>query len=215
MNATPTLIIADDHPLVRDGLLEHFTRDQGFNVLGTANNAPQAVLMCREHHPDVLLLDVEMPGRDSLGAMTDIKSASPDTRIILLTAFCRDPIIQIALRSGIAGYLLKSDQIPDIKKAVLRSLRGERVYSKDVQARITLTQSHDSSNANTLLSTLHPRELEVLRYIGKGLSNSEMAPIMHISIRTVERHVLRLMRDLKIDDRTKLTVLAHQSGLVN
>lgn len=216
MTSTPTLVIADDHPLVRDGLVEHFHSSGGFNVVGTASNAQQAVHMCREHHPDVLLLDVEMPGRDALGAMADIKSASPDTRIIVLTAFCRDPVIQVAVRNGAAGYLLKSDHMPDIKKAVLRSLQGERVFSKDVQSRLASSPSStDSSTAVTLLSTLHPRELEVLRYIGKGLSNSEMAPLMHISIRTVERHVLRLMRDLKIDDRTKLTALAHQSGLVS
>lgn len=218
MSSTPTLVIADDHPLVREGLVEHFRSGgvESFNVVGTASNAQQAVHCCREFHPDVLLLDVEMPGRDALGAMADIKSASPNTRIILLTAFCRDPIIEIALRNGASGYLLKSDQIPEIKKAVYRSLQGERVYSKDVQARMATSHpSHDTTNPATLLSTLHPRELEVLRYIGKGLSNSEMAPLMHISIRTVERHVLRLMRDLKIADRTKLTALAHQSGLVN
>lgn len=217
MSARPTMIIADDHPILRAGLKEHLGGSGGFNVVGTVGDAQSAVNLCREHRPDVLLLDVEMPGRDALGAMADIKAASPETRIVILTAFCRDAVIDVAVRGGAAGYLLKSDHPPELLAALARIVRGERAYSKDVAARMedpVRGAGHGEPHA-TLLSSLSPRELEVLRYIGKGQDNATMAEAMHISIRTVERHVLRLMRHMNINDRTRLTALAHESGLVS
>lgn len=216
MNPPATLVIVDDHPLVRDGLREYFAGLKGYAVVATGGNAHEAVRLCSEHRPAVLLLDVEMPGRDALGAMADIKAASPDTRIVLFTAFCRDAIIEAAVRGGAAGYLLKSDSPEEVRGALARVLQGERVYSKHVAARMTRPDGTAGREGQILtsISALHPRELEVLRYIGKGMTNAEMAKTMHLSIRTVERHVLRLMRHMQIDDRTKLTALAHTSGLV-
>lgn len=216
MTGPPTMVIADDHPVLREGLREYLGGAGGFAVVGTVGDAQSAVNLCRERRPSVLLLDVEMPGRDPLGAIADILSASPGTRIVVFTAFCRDAVIDTAVRSGVAGYLLKSDSPPDILGALARVVRGERVYSKDVQVRLSRAEGAAGryGPVESLLSTLTPRELEVLRYIGKGQDNAEMARAMHLSIRTVERHVLRLMRHLRIDDRTKLTALAHESGLV-
>jgi len=217
MSKAPTMVIADDHPMLRAGLKEHLAGEGGFVVLGAVGDAHAAIVLCRQHQPDLLLLDVEMPGRDPLGAMVDIKAASPGTRIVILTAFCRDSVIDVAVRGGAAGYLLKTDAPGDLLLGLARVMKGERVYSKDVQARLARSgrgAGHGEAVA-TLLCSLSPRELEVLRYIGKGQDNATMAAAMHISIRTVERHVLRLMRDLKINDRTRLTALAHESGLVN
>ncbi|MCX5688916.1 MAG: response regulator transcription factor [Planctomycetota bacterium] len=216
MNKLPTMIIADDHPMLRDGLREQFSAAGGFSVVATASDAQSAVNLCREHRPDVLLLDVEMPGRDALCAMADVKVASPGTRIVILTAFCRDVLIDLAVRGGAVGYLLKSETGPAIVAALRQVMQGERAYSKDVLARLSRPgrAATQGDSALTLLSTLSPRELEVLRYIGLGQDNATMARAMHISIRTVERHVLRLMRRMNIDKRTRLTVIAHQSGLV-
>ena len=217
MNSPATLVIVDDHPLVRAGLRTYFAGIQGYAVVATGGDAHEAVRLCGEHRPDVLVLDVEMPGRDALGAMADIKATSPGTRIVLFTAFCRDAIIEAAVRGGAAGYLLKSDSPEEVCGALARLLQGKRVYSKAVAARMARPDGTAGPDGQVLtaLAALHPRELEVLRYIGKGMTNTEMAKAMHLSIRTVERHVLRLMRHLKIDDRTKLTDLAHTSGLVN
>lgn len=137
MNKAPTMVIADDHPLLRDGLKEHFAGDGGFVVLGEVDDAHAAIMQCRQHQPDVLLLDVEMPGRDPLGAMVDIKAAGPKTRIVILTAFCRESVIDVAVRGGAAGYLLKSDAPQDTLAALARVLKGERVYSGDVLARLS------------------------------------------------------------------------------
>jgi len=210
------MVIADDHPILRSGLQEHFSGVGTFKVVGAVGDARSAVNLCREHRPDVLLLDVEMPGRDALGAITDIKAASPDTRIVVFTAFCRDAVIDVAVRAGVAGFLLKSDTPQSILAALARVMKGERVYSEDVLARLSRPGCAVGSGAPgmTRLSSLRPRELEVLRYIGRGQDNAAMAQTMHLSIRTVERHVHRLMRHMEIDDRTRLTALAHESGLV-
>ncbi len=217
MSSVLTIVLADDHPILRQGLEGHFAATEGFTVVGSVGDAQSAVNLCRERRPDLLLLDVEMPGRDALGAMTDIKAVSPDTRIVIFSAFCRDLLIDLAIEGRAAGYLLKSDSPHHILAALSRVMKGERVYSKDVLARLSRPgrKANHGDAGVTLLSTLSPRELEVLRYIGQGLDNTTMAKTMHLSIRTVERHVLRLMRDLKISDRTQLTALAHRSGLVS
>ncbi|MBN8644548.1 MAG: response regulator transcription factor [Planctomycetes bacterium] len=214
MTTRSTVVIADDHPVLRQGLRAHLETAGGFSVVGCVGDAQSAINLCRERQPDVLLMDVEMPGRDALGAMVDVKSASPCTRIVVLTAFCRDAVIEAAVRGGASGYLLKSDPPETLLKSLALVLIGERVYSEAVADRLARGGSA-RGGARTLLSALTSREIEVLRSIGKGMTNGEMAEAMHLSIRTVERHVLRLMRDLRINDRTRLTALAHESGLVN
>lgn len=213
MPTRPTLLIADHHPVVRLGLEDFFGNGSGFRVIASAPNAHAAVQLSREHLPRILLMEVEMPGRDPIGAIADIKNLSPQTHVVIFAARCHDLLIEEALRQGVAGYLLKSDALADLKESLNAVLRGTRVFSKEVAARVS-SRDNARADAATPLAALHPRELEVLRYIGRGMSNTEMAKVMHISLRTVERHVLRLMRSLKIDERTRLTALAHRSGLV-
>ncbi|XVJ59469.1 MAG: response regulator transcription factor [Tepidisphaera sp.] len=215
MPTRPTMIIADPHPIVRHGLNECLGSVGGFRIVGFACDAQTAIQQCREHQPRVLLMELEMPGLDPLGAIGDIKSVSPQTAIVIFTGLCRDPLIEDAVGRGVAGYLLKSETLTDLRESLSSVLRGVRVYSKHVADRICHRNGGTgSAGPVTPLASLHPRELEVLRYIGFGFTNAEMAKLMHISIRTVERHVLRLMRSLKIDERTRLTALAHRTGLV-
>lgn len=217
MSVAPKIVIADDHPLLCAGLKEHLSGAGGCVVVGVAGDADGALTLCRLHQPDVLLLDIEMPGRDPLGAMIDILSVSSGTRIVILTAFCRDSLIDVAIRGGAKGYLLKSEAPADLLTAMARVMKGERVFSKRVSARLARADrmARCGDGVMTKLAALSPRELEVLRYIGQGRDNPDMAKTMHLSIRTVERHVLRLMRDLEINDRTQLTAFAHRSGLVD
>ncbi len=208
--------MADDHPILREGLKGYLSSEGGFSVLGAVGDAQSALVLCRRHAPDVLLLDVEMPGRDALGVMGDVRSASPDTRIVILTAFCRDAIIEVAVRGGAAGYLLKSDPPPAILGSISRVLKGERVYSEAVVARLSHNRG-DSRRARegvTPLSALTLREMEVLRYLGRGWDNNHMARVMHLSKRTVERHIFRLMEAMNSHDRAGLAKYAHDNGLV-
>jgi DNA-binding NarL/FixJ family response regulator len=211
-----TIVIADDHEILRDALSGHASKGAGFDVVACVGDAQDAVNECRRLRPDLLLLDIEMPGRDALGAIADVKAGSPGTRVVILTAYCRDAFIELALRSGVAGYLLKADPPPAIFEALAMIAGGGTAYSRAVRARMAQRDfgGADKSGGPTPLAELTPRELEVLRHIGRGLDNDQMAAAMFLSKRTVERHVARLMSTVAIRDRTGLVKLAYEHGLV-
>ncbi len=212
---THTMVIADDHELVREALARYAVECANWKVIAAVPSAEDALRACRCHQPDLLVLDVGMPGRDPLAAMLDIRSASPTTRIVVLSGSCRDDSIELAVRHGAMGYVLKSDPTPHIFAAFERALHGHRVYSPPVAARLAANvegkpASHPES---TRLSRLTPRELEVLRAIARGLSNDDMARCMSISKRTVERHVARLMDAIAIRDRVGMARFAFENGI--
>ncbi|MCC6230315.1 MAG: response regulator transcription factor [Phycisphaerales bacterium] len=212
-----TIVIADDHQILRDAIAQSIAKAPGLYVAECVGDAQAAINACSNVKPDILLLDIEMPGRDALGAVIDVRAVSPDTRVVILSAFCKDAMIDLSLRAGVAGYLVKSEPPSRIVDALTRVLRGESVYSASVLARIDQQRAASlkrSGDMVTRLASLTPREIEVLRYIGRGQDNAAMASHMHLSIRTVERHVSRLMHALRIDDRTRLTALAFETGLV-
>jgi len=210
------LIIADDHEILRDALSGHAAKKAGFDVVAGVGDAQSAIQACASRLPDLLLLDIEMPGRDALSAIADVHAASPRTRVVILTAYCRDAFIQLALASGVAGYLFKTDSAPAIFEALAKIAAGGIVYSRQVQARISQSdfRQRDGTELSTRLAALTPRETEVLRYIGHGLDNDEMAAAMSLSKRTVERHMSRLMDSLAIRDRAGLHKFAYEQGLI-
>ncbi len=220
MASTPTVIIADDHELLRLALTRLLSGDGGYRVAASVGDAASALHACAEHQPGLLLLDLEMPGRDAVSVVSEVRSVSPSTKVVVLSAFCRDALISAALKAGVDGYLVKTDSPSEILKSLRRVLRGEQVYSDCVRERLAPPNGERSAKRRlaascTLIDKLTPREIEVLRYLGKGLSNDEMARTMHLSPRTVERHLSRLMDDVGIRDRVKLTRLAFDAGLVS
>jgi len=212
---TPTLVVADDHEILRDALTRHFMNTGTFVVVGSVGDAQAAINLCRRTQPDLLLLDIEMPGRDALAAITDVNAVSSRTKIVILTAYCRDCFIQLAMDNGVAGYLLKSDPPSEIFEALTKIAQGTAVYSKSVLARLSqgVVGRIDGRTRSTRLTDLSPRELEVLRYIGRGMKNEQMADVMSLSKRTVERHVARLMDALSIRERADLQTFAAAQGL--
>jgi DNA-binding NarL/FixJ family response regulator len=212
---TTTMVIADDHEIVRNAISDYAQRNAGFQIAGSVEDAQSAVSACALKQPNLLVLDIEMPGRDALAAIADVKAASPDTRVVILTAYCRDTFIQLALNNGANGYLLKSETPAAIVEALARVAKGGTAYSKPVLDRLTrhaAERAAESPHA-TRLDGLTPRELEVLRYIGRGHDNDAMASNMSISKRTVERHVARLMDSLNIRDRATLQAFAVEQNL--
>lgn len=210
------VVIADDHEILRDALATQIAKRAGLHVVASVGDAQSAVNACRQHQPDLLLLDIEMPGRDSLAAMSDIRAASPNTRIVILSAYCRDSFIGIACDNGAVGYLLKSDPPATIVNSLEKiATGGTGVYSKSVQQRVSLREVKTgyAERRATRVDDLTPRELEVLRYIGRGMDNDAMAKTMSLSKRTVERHVARLMDVVAIRERAGLMKLAYESGL--
>lgn len=211
-----SVVIADDHEILRDALATHIARRAGLSVVASVGDAQSAVNACRQHQPDLLLLDIEMPGRDALAAMSDIRASSPDTRIVILTAYCRDSFINISRNNGAVGYLLKSDPPSAIVSSLERiATGGSDVFSRSVQQRVSLREVKPgiAPRRPSRIDDLTPRELEVLRYIGQGLDNDTMAKTMSLSKRTVERHVARLMDVVAIRERAGLMKLAYESGL--
>lgn len=212
---TSTLVIADDHELLRDALAQLVTRHAAFRVAASVSEAQHAVNACRAFLPDVLVMDIDMPGRDALAALSEVRDVSPTTRIVILTAHCRDGHIELALKSQVSGFLLKTESPGAILAALRRVVEGTKVFSKAVQDRI-LASSASKPRMNehkTRLASLTPREFEVLRNIARGLDNEAMAQSMSISKRTVERHVARLMNAIAIRDRTAIVKFAFQHGL--
>ena len=210
-----TLVIADDHEVLREALSRGVAKRAGFEVVGSVGDAQGAVRACARAQPDVLIMDIEMPGRDALAAIKDIKAVSPKTKVVILTAHCRDVFIDLAISNGVAGYLLKSASSSAIADALMRIAKGEVVFAKPVLSRMSQDDSGRTgrSERSTRLSKLTPREFEVLRYIGKGLDNEQMARAMSLSKRTVERHLARLKESIGIRDRPALQNFAQEQQL--
>lgn len=207
------IVIADDHELLRDVLSRYAEQVAGFQVVGSVADAQAAINACRVLMPDVLLLDIEMPGRDSLSAIRDVRAVSSATRVVMLTGHCRDGYIRLAINNGASGYLMKSESANEIFHAIERILAGEIVFSKIVLSRVQVVNQDHSHGPADCPDWLTPREIEVLRGIGQGLDNHQLAEAMSISVRTVERHVSRLMDAVGIRDRARLVKYAYEHGL--
>jgi DNA-binding NarL/FixJ family response regulator len=201
-------VIADSQELTRIALSSLAHESGRFQTVASVSDAQAALNACSRLQPDLLVLEIEMPGRDPLATIADVRIVSPRTRVVVLTATCRCTLVQQAVRLGVAGYLLKSAPAGESLAAVSRVLAGSTAFSPQIVELI-----RQSAAESTDLQRLTPRELEVLRYIGQGHSNDQMAGSMSLSKRTVERHVSRLMSTLGIRDRAVLQRLAVSHGV--
>jgi len=212
------VVIADDQALVRTGFRMILTAD-GIDVVADAVNGAEAVDAVRRTRPDVVLMDVRMPEMDGLEATRRIM-ASPDPatpRVIILTTFDLDRYVYAALSAGASGFLLK-DVSPEHLVAAVRLVRsGDALLAPAITRRLIERYAARDSQTATLhrdLSTLTPRELEVLRLLARGLSNAELAANLHLSDATVKTHVARILSKLSLRDRAQAIVVAYETGLV-
>lgn len=215
MNGNIRIMIVDDHTLVRAVLADHVQREPDIEVVGTAANADEAIRSVLECDPNIILMDIDMPGLISFDAAREIASLRPDVRVIFLSAFLHDWYIQQALQVKARGYLTKRESPETVVAAIREVASGGAYFSEEVRSRITVGPHGVSLAEGTasLASTLTTREVEVLRYIASGLSKKEIAGIMHISAKTVDKHSTNLMRKLKIHDRVELARYAIRAGL--
>ena len=215
--ATKVLLV-DDHALVRETLADRLNREMDLEVVGTASSADQAVELAGELGPDVVVMDIDMPGRLCFDAAQDIVAVSPDTRMVYLSAFFSDRYIQDALEAHAVSYLTK-DEPPDVViKAVREAARGLTYFSEAVRSRLTIGRNNklvldNDDQPLTKASTLTRRELEMLRYLARGMSKKEIAQTIHRSYGTVDKHVEKLMNKLDIHDRVELARYAIREGL--
>jgi DNA-binding NarL/FixJ family response regulator len=212
------IVIADDHEVVRSGFAELLDTQPDFRVIGTASNGREAVRISRELEPDVVLMDVRMPGMDGIEATRQIAQRGPDgPRVLVLTTFDLDEYVYDALRAGASGFLLKDVTAERLIDAVRVIDAGEALLAPAITRRLISEFAERPSSAPKPAATLDeltPRETQVLRLVATGLSNSEIARQLVVTEETVKTHVSRVLGKLGLRDRTQAVVLAYESGLV-
>lgn len=207
------ILVADDHPIVREGLIAILNTQPDFEVVGEAATGPQTVEQVAALRPDVVLLDLEMPEIDGVEALRQMRQLRPDTRVIVFTAFDTDERILGAVRAGARGYLLKGAPREEIFRAIRVVHAGESLLQPIVASKL-LRQVSQEQSALPGPETLTPRELEVLRLLARGLENKEIAAELVIAERTVKFHVSSIQGKLGAGNRTEAVVIAAKQGLV-
>lgn len=214
MTETISILITDDHALVRQGVRDFLELQPDFTVVGEAGSGEDAVRMARELAPDVVLMDLVMPGMGGVEATRQVKQASPHSQIIVLTSYHEDEYIFPALRAGALSYVLKDIGPDELADTIRRAARGESILHPRVAARVVKEVRGARNDTPNIFTELSDRELEVLRLIADGLSNAEIARKLVISEKTVKGHVSNILGKLHMLDRTQAAVFAWQQGLV-
>jgi two-component system, NarL family, response regulator LiaR len=209
-----SLLITDDHALVRQGIRAFLELQPDLNVIGEAGSGEEAVRMAAELVPDVVLMDLVMPGIGGVDATRQVKQVSPHSQIIVLTSYHEDEYIFPALRAGALSYVLKDVGPDELADTVRKAARGESVLHPRVASRVVEELRGTRRDMPNLFTDLSDRELDVLRLIADGLSNAEIADKLIISEKTVKGHVSNILGKLHMMDRTQAAVYAWQQGLV-
>ncbi|HEV2781229.1 MAG TPA: response regulator transcription factor [Actinophytocola sp.] len=205
---TITLLIVDDHPVVRDGLRGIFSGDGRFEVLGEAANGAEAITLTQAHRPDVVLMDLRMPEVDGVTAIAELARRGVPSRILVLTTYDTDSDVLPAIEAGATGYLLKDAPREELFRAVEAAARGQAVLSPAVATRLMGQMRAPSPDS------LSQRELEVLGLIARGSTNKEAAAALFISEATVKTHLLHVYAKLGVNDRAAAVAVAFERGLL-
>ena len=215
-----TVLLADDHSLIRKGFRLILDAEPDIEVAGEASDGAMAVSMASALRPDVVLMDVRMPGRDGIEATRDIVAAGLPSKVLILTTFDLDDYVYAGLRAGASGFLLKDTQPDDLVAAIRTVASGDAVLAPGATARLisqfTAQQPAQpgSQGAEHIRRALTGRELDVFALIATGMSNTEIAAALHLSAGTVKVHVGRILAKLGLRDRVQAVVLAYESGLI-
>ena len=207
------VVVVDDNELLRAGLVTVLTSDSGIEVVGQAADGPAGVRACRDHRPDLVLMDVEMPGGDGIVATRRIVTELPDVRVLILTMFDLDDYVIQALRAGAAGFLLKTTPPRELIRSVRQCAAGETTVGPTVMARLVDSYVGHQEPPPAGLAELTGRELDVLRCLADGRSNAEIAGELFLAETTVKTHVARILAKLGVRDRVQAVVVAHRCGL--
>jgi two-component system, NarL family, response regulator LiaR len=212
---TIKVMIVDDHEMVRRGACSYLEAQPDISVVAQAGSGEEAVRLAQEFVPDVVLMDLVMPGMDGVDATRKVKNISPRTQIIILTSFHQDEYIFPALQAGAISYLLKDVKAAELVEAIRRAARGEATLHPRIASRVIKTFRSLEAKEATPFTGLTEREMEVLKLIAKGLSNDQIAEELVISMGTVKGHVSNILSKLHLVDRTQAAAYAWQSGIVH
>jgi DNA-binding NarL/FixJ family response regulator len=205
-----SVLVVDDHPVVRQGLVGVLEDDPELAVVGSVGSAEEALGIVRLKQPAVVLLDLELPGVDGVTAIPQLVAASPDTRVLVFTAYDTDERVLGALRAGARGYLLKGASADEIARAIRAIAAG----GSHLEPRVASKLLSEMRSPNRGRETLSERERQVLRLVADGLSNKQIARELTLSERTIKFHVASLFRKLGADNRAQAVALAVQRGLL-
>ena len=203
------ILIVDDHPVVREGLAGMLAGQPGFAVVGEAKDGAEALALDAQLLPDVLLMDLRMPGMDGVAAIEAIREKRPLANILVLTTYDSDADIVRAIEAGATGYLLKDTPREELFRAIRATAKGESVLATAVAARL-MTRMRAPAEEN-----LSAREIEVLQLVYKGASNREIGKSLHISTATVKTHLIHIYGKLGVDDRTSAVTVALERGILS
>jgi NarL family two-component system response regulator LiaR len=209
-----TVMIVDDHEMVRNGAKGYLEVQPEITVVAEADSGAEAVRLAREYVPDVVLMDLVMPGMDGVEATRKVKDLGPRTQIIILTSFHEDEHIFPALQAGAISYLLKDVKASELVEAIRRASKGEATLHPRVAARLIKQFSRKEPDRGSLFTELTGREVEVLTLIARGFTNQKIADDLVITIGTVKGHVSNILSKLHLADRTQAAVYAWQEGIV-
>ncbi|PUB32072.1 LuxR family two component transcriptional regulator [Promicromonospora sp. AC04] len=215
---TIDVLVADDDPVVRFGLKMMLGGAPDLRVVAEASNGAEAVELARRHHPDVVLMDIRMPGTDGLTATETLRSRSPAPQVMVLTTFDADAHVLRALRAGAAGFLLKDTPPDELVVAIRHAAQGRPVLSPEVTRRLIARVAESGQDtrraaARRRLDALSDREREVAVEIGAGRSNAEIAARQHLGLTTVKTHASAILAKLGLNNRVQVALLVHDAGL--
>ena len=214
MSEPITVLIVDDHAVVRRGIRALLEAEGDFAVVGEVGSGGEAVLLAADLAPDVVLMDLVMPEMNGVEATRLLKHQSPRSQVIVLTSYHEDEHIEPAIRAGALSYLLKSVGLEELTEAIRKAARGEAVLHPHVAARLVQEIRGAAQESALLYTALSEREREVLRLIADGLSNAQIADRLVISERTVKSHVNNILGKLHVVDRTQAAIFAWREGIV-
>ena len=208
-----TILIADDHPLFRKRVRALLATMPQVRVVGEAANGADAVRLALELRPDVVLMDLQMPGGDGLTAVRQMAAAQPDVRVLVVTMFQDDDSIFAAMRAGARGYVLKDMDDDDITRAILAVGRGDAIFSPAIAVRMISFFSTRPPQSNPMFPELTASERNVLRLMAKGMNNDAIARQLALSPKTVRNYISVIFGKLQVADRAQAIVRAHDAGL--
>lgn len=213
--ATPiSILIVDDHEVVRNGIRSYLETLPDFHVIGEAASGEEAIKMVGEQIPDVVLMDLILPGMDGIEATREVKKVSPRTQVVVLTSYHEDEHIFPALKAGAISYILKDMKMDKLAEIIQRAVHGEVTLHPFVAARVLRNLRGENADGEALYADLTERELDVLKLIANGLTNSQIAGKLFISENTVKGHVSNILSKPHLADRTQVAAYAWQKGIV-
>jgi DNA-binding NarL/FixJ family response regulator len=208
------VLTADDQPLIRNALRTILEREPDVEVVAEAVDGDEAIAATRRHRPDVVLMDIRMPGRDGIEATRALVDEPEPPKVLMLTTFDLDEYVHACLRAGASGFLLKDTQPAGIVAAVRAAHAGDATLSPTVTRRLIASYVQAPAPGATLPAALTEREVDVLRAIARGLSNAEVARELYVGETTVKTHVTSILTKLGVRDRLQAVIAAYESGLV-